>query len=73
MALSNRDRIGSNWQEGLAPNTTLQGVFKRVLSPPDRSYVSELLDGMTLHRSHRVAGQSADELPAYRPARRRPA
>ncbi len=50
--------IGSNWQEGLAPNTSLQDVsvllklfiehwqtvFKRLLSQADRSYVSELLD-----------------------------
>jgi predicted AAA+ superfamily ATPase len=65
--------IGSNWQEGLAPNTSLQdvavllklfmehwhAVFKRLLGQADRSYVSELLDARN-RWAHQEAFSSED-------------
>ena len=65
--------IGSNWQESLAPNTSLQdvsvllklfmehwhAVFKRLLGQADRSYVSELLDARN-RWDHQEAFSSED-------------
>ena len=65
--------IGSNWQVGLAPNTSLQdvsvllklfmehwhAVFKRLLGQADRSYVSELLDARN-RWAHQEAFSSED-------------
>jgi hypothetical protein len=65
--------IGSNWQESLAPNISLQdvsvllklfmehwhAVFKRLLGQADRSYVSELLDARN-RWAHQEAFSSED-------------